>query len=372
MGGGWGMNDQGVVGVDVRRAAILGLQRPRGFPAVSVLMPTHRHFPDSAQDPIRLRNLLGDARDRLSAGGSDAGAGDVLAQLERAVGEVDFPRTLDGLAIFAAEAERHVLHLPVPVRERVVIDTTFATRDLVRALQRTPRCWVLVLSERSAGLLESLGEHLVEIVEGGFPLVNEEEGEPLPAGFGQEPSAYHRAWRRRFFRRVDEALAPFVKDQPLPLIVMGTTRTLAFFDEVSRHRDLVIGRVVGGHEAAAPHRLAELVRPVIERYVSERRAAALGELEAAISERRYAAGFAEVSQLVRQGRGAHLLVEENFGMSGTAGAEHGTAPAGQEHRPSGDAVDELVEAALAASGRVSFVDDGALADRGHVALILRY
>jgi hypothetical protein len=37
-----------------------------------------------------------------------------------------------------------------------------------------------------------------------------------------------------------------------------------------------------------------------------------------------------------------------------------------------DAVDELVEIVLEKGGEVVFVDEGALSDRGRVALILRY
>ena len=38
---------------------------PSGYPAVSLLMPTHRTPPENQQDPIRLRNLLAEAKRRL-------------------------------------------------------------------------------------------------------------------------------------------------------------------------------------------------------------------------------------------------------------------------------------------------------------------
>ena len=34
------------------------LWSPREGPCVSLYQPTHRHHPDTAQDPIRFRNLL--------------------------------------------------------------------------------------------------------------------------------------------------------------------------------------------------------------------------------------------------------------------------------------------------------------------------
>ena len=52
---------------------------------------------------------------------------------------------------------REVVRLPVPVVDRTVVDPSFATRDLVRSLHRTPRHVVLLLSEREARLLDGVG-----------------------------------------------------------------------------------------------------------------------------------------------------------------------------------------------------------------------
>ena len=43
------------------------LRRPRPYPAVSVLTPTHRREPENAQDPVRLRNVVAEAKKQLEA-----------------------------------------------------------------------------------------------------------------------------------------------------------------------------------------------------------------------------------------------------------------------------------------------------------------
>ncbi|MFR9801781.1 hypothetical protein ACL02T_05665 [Pseudonocardia sp. RS010] len=50
-----------------------------------------------------------------------------------------------GLALFASATRTARFDLPVEVTDRCIIDPTFATRDLVRALHRTPRHVVLLL-----------------------------------------------------------------------------------------------------------------------------------------------------------------------------------------------------------------------------------
>jgi peptide subunit release factor 1 (eRF1) len=46
-------------------ATLTELRRPRPYPAVSVLTPTHRREPENAQDPVRLRNVLARAKKQL-------------------------------------------------------------------------------------------------------------------------------------------------------------------------------------------------------------------------------------------------------------------------------------------------------------------
>jgi hypothetical protein len=41
------------------------LQAISGYPAVSILLPTHRTSPANKQDPIRVSNLVRQAADRL-------------------------------------------------------------------------------------------------------------------------------------------------------------------------------------------------------------------------------------------------------------------------------------------------------------------
>ncbi|NEA26290.1 hypothetical protein G3I70_27905, partial [Actinomadura bangladeshensis] len=152
------------------------LRKPRAYPAVSVLMPTHRSVPDNRQDPIRLRNLLSEVRRRLhdDARVAPDAADHVLRGLERAADEVDLRHASDGLVLFAApDGEHHAFTIGQPVDERVVVDTGFATRDLVAAYTRTPRYWLLSLSDQRARLWDGHGEELTERAAAGFPIAPE-------------------------------------------------------------------------------------------------------------------------------------------------------------------------------------------------------
>ena len=77
-----GICDRRWTGKEAAMADLLSLGQVKelagheGGPCVSVFLPAHRMTPDSGQDPIRLRNLLNEAEERLVAGGLRArGAG---------------------------------------------------------------------------------------------------------------------------------------------------------------------------------------------------------------------------------------------------------------------------------------------------------
>lgn len=358
------------------------LRKPRPFPAVSVLMPTYRRAPQNFQDPIRLRNLLTEVRrrlredDRISAGTADA----VVKGLEEAADEIDFGHAEDGLVLFAApDGEHHVFKVAQPVEERVVVDTTFATRDLVAAFTRTTRYWLLVLSDQQTRLWDGEAERLTEVTEAGFPLshVLPDGADERPGKLSRPPREQADERRRQFFREVIDSLTAVMSRERRPLIVAGTTRDQAYFDDTAGQSVSVAGWIDGAHEARTPHELTELAKPALDAYEDLREVALLAELEAARNARRYATGLEQVVDLVAEGRGAHLIVERGY-YAPAVWSEEGVIPV--EGPPGSlrggdvvdDAVDNVIETALDYGGEVTFVSDGFLVDHERIALVTRY
>ncbi|MGQ9683860.1 MAG: AOC03_06830 family ribosome hibernation factor [Anaerolineae bacterium] len=353
------------------------LQSVRGYPAVSILLPTHRHSPANQQDPIRVKNLVRQAADRLLAELPKREVEPLLMRLQALTDKIDYLHALDGLALFAHRDWARAFYLPFAVRERVVIDETFATRDLVFALNRSPRYWVLALSEKPTRLYEGLRDSLVEVTTGGFPMTHEGPGGELklPGGVAVHKSAYRDERHRQFFRQVDEAFGRLAASDPLPLAVVGVDRFLAFYDQVTKHKNLIATTVTGSHDKTPAHELAALVWPLVQANLALRRNTVLQELEAAVSARQYASGIGEVWRLAQEGRAAALVVEENYRCPARIDptGQH-LMPADDPEAPNliDDAVDEIIETVLAKGGRVVFVDDGALAIHQRIALMLRY
>lgn len=156
-------------------ATLSELRRPRAYPAVSVLTPTHRREPENAQDPVRLRNVVAEAKKQLEADPAvpRERRADVVRQLDLALAEIDLAHTEDGLVIFAAPGEHQVWTLSRAVPERVVLSDTFLTRNLVSAQASERPFWVLSVSADRATLWN-----------GGVDRVTEHRGRRLSADPG--------------------------------------------------------------------------------------------------------------------------------------------------------------------------------------------
>lgn len=361
----------------MNRHGVYLLKQIRGYPALTITLPTHRTSPARRQDPIRVRNLVTEATNRLLSELPKRQVEPLLARLEALIKTLNYRYTLDGLALFVNQDFGRSFYLPFEVKERVVVDESFAVRDLVYALNRSTRYWVLVLGEKPTRLYEGYRDTLIEIQEEGFPLTHTGPGgeAALPGGFGVRKSAYRDERHRQFFREVDAALRPFLLDDPLPLVVVGVDRFLSFFDEVSQHKDAIVATITGSHSKTSKPKLSELVWPLVEAWRVEQSRGYLAELDQAVGERKFVSTIGEAWRMAEQGRGKLLLVEKDFHYPATVDETgwHLQPPdtiVGPDLMD--DAVDEVIKTVLEKGGKVGFLENGLLDDHQRIALILRY
>jgi hypothetical protein len=356
------------------RAELKSLQAHRDYPSVSVLAPTHRTAPRNKQDPIRVKNLVRKAIDRLHKEFKRREVADVVKNLQDAVKSVAWAHTLDGLALFASKSKSLVVYLPFKVKPRAMVDETFATRDLVYALNRAVPYRVLLLGH-TARLYDAWTTVLEEHRGKPFPLEHRGPGgaAKLPGGPGVNPSAVRDDATRQFFKAVDDAVAAVHKADPRPLMVVGAERNLAFFKEVTANPAAVVGMLAGNHDRTEPTALGKLVWPVFDQGATLRRTEALVELDAAVDANRHASGIDQVWRAAAGGRVKTLLVEKDFEHPADVapGGDRLLAYTGEGPQALDDAVDEAVERVLETGGEVYFYQPGDLDTHQKIAAVLR-
>ena len=359
---------------------IAQLQAQRDYPSVSILLPIYGNAPDERQQtPIRVKNLLRQAEERLLKEFPARDIAPLLDRLHAMTNEVDYDHGTHGLAIFANAGFARFYYLPFAVDERVSINHTFATRDLIVARSRSTRYFVLSLTEKNAHLYEGVRDHLREIEDFGFPVEREIEGvkTELPGTFGVEVTKLHDGEEREYFSRVQHALEGALSQEPLPLALSGVERTLAYFDEATTHKGkpkfAVVARLTGNYEKVRLREMSSKIWPMVEASMKTAQNRVKVRLDDATSANRKATGLREVWKAAQGSRVDTLLVEATYQQATRTngrGLQH--AAEGEGFDSLNAAVDAIIEQVLKTGGEISFFADDELAPYEHIAAILRY
>ncbi len=330
----------------LRLVQVAQLIEMKAWPSVSILLDTTPAPLMADADARRLETLIDEAGLRLRTAGVVAPER-IVARLEQLAAEASSGATGRGLALFASQAVARRVRLPVSVAPRAVVEHTFATRDLVRALHRTPPYLALVLHDTCAHVYEATADSLAPVHAHGFPF--ERAITELEAVSASEDAG------TRFLAEVDAAFGRLRAERPTPMVLAGAPELTARF--IDRAESLYrLAGVLATAATTSPRDLYVETRAAVEAYLLSREAEALWTLEHALitSPDRVATGIDACWAAARTAARAMLVVEEGF-----------TVATDDRH----DAVDDLIENVIERGGWVALARDGLLEQHGHVALV---
>ena len=155
--------------------AIRALADSVGFPKISLYFPTHVKGPDVQQDPIRLKNALGMAADKLREAGQSRIVDDLLAEARKRTEPQDFwLHQGRGLAVFIDPEGTRWHKLPGPVDELVVVAERFHLRPLVRMFGFRSHGYLLAVTRDTVRFYEVRQRDIAEIAVPDMPSSLEE------------------------------------------------------------------------------------------------------------------------------------------------------------------------------------------------------
>ena len=347
---------------------VLLLQSVRAYPAVSVLMTTTPGHAMTVTDQTRLRGMVDAAvlRLRKTPGAADA---TMLSRLNQLCQTVCQEPPDQAVALFVGPGTARAFRLGVPVVDRVVLEETFATRDLVLALQRTPRHLVLILSSREARLFESVNGHLQPAATHAFPCRAERARRSAPAR-----PRLTEADTSSFLRGVDRRLGVYRALHPSPLVVVGPAPVVNAYLGLARNAFRLAGTLSGNHVDASLGELSRLLQPVLQRYLASREQEALELLDRRSAQGRVVSTMSRCWLAARTQQPEMLAVEQGLFYPAQVSRDgHTLTPSTELNDPDviDDAVDELIEHVLIRGGWVAMVRDGRLHAHEGVALAVR-
>ncbi|MBK8795199.1 MAG: hypothetical protein WAU00_00255 [Caldilinea sp.] len=247
------------------RAELEQLMRKEQQWCVSIYMPAHRSGPETQQDPIRLKNLLGEAEKHLSARGvSTRDVQEMLEPANKLLQDYDFwQHQSDGLAIFLSSKGVHHYRLPLDFEQLVVVIDHFHIKPLLPLFTGDGQFYILALSQNEIRLLNCTRDSVSEIGIGQIagsltdalspddPQVSLQlhtsgslggmSGDSSVTFHGQGGGSDESAKNEllRYFHLVADGLTEFLQGEQAPLVLAGVEYLLPIYKEANRYPNLI-------------------------------------------------------------------------------------------------------------------------------------
>lgn len=339
---------------------------------VTIILQTHRTTPDNEKDSIVLKNLVKEAESRLRADFEKSFVNDMIARINKLTEGINHRHNKESLILFINENTAEYIRLPITVENRVVVDKTFATRDLVRALHRETSYYILVLSRDKARLIEAFNDKVVDEIEDGFPIVNPDLNpvQRAEAAIGSRQTNL----AREFFNRVDKQLNKVQKKNPLPVIICTDESNYPDYLNMADKKETIAGKVDGNRMNEKAHHIVEAAWPVMKKLNAEKNKQRLGELKAAVNSRNFVVDFNEIWQSIKEGKGKTLFVKQGYFQPARLENDHIELVSSENAESANvdDIIDEMIEKNLQFNGDAVFINGDELEKFNGLVLVTRY
>lgn len=390
-----GVTRHGRTGLTFTRSELQALAAAPPGVRATILMPTHRAGKETEQDPIRLKNLIGQVESQFLALGLRAPV--VKAILEpaaRLVADRLFWRfQADGLAVFLAEDVFRCYQVPLRLEPLAVVARRFELAPLLRLFTGDGRFFILALSQNALRVLEATRYGVDELAIEGLPqslpeaLPFEDRERQLqfrtgaPHAGDQRAALFHghgaggeveKDRLLRYFRKVDAGLRGLLREETAPLVLAAVEYLHPLYREANTYPHLLDGQIFGNPEALsadALHRRAwEAVEPRFRAALTE----AVARYRQLAGTGRTSVEVPEITVAAHDGR-VEVLFVAGIPVWGTVDEAARTVRLSGEQRPGDeDLAGRAAIATLLKGGEVFAVDPPQMPADAPLAAVFRY
>jgi len=343
-------------------------------PAISIIIPFDPKMVAKSEISLHLKSVANKVEKELLNNYSSGIVFLMMQKLNVVFNNLNFSTHKKSLAIYLSPVLEKVLYLDITVEEKVIVDESFAIRDLVYSKKQLRRYLLLMISAKECKMFLGDFRSFVRIVSNTpSPDIGYENEKSKLVGnfFGSQPRS--EVLLEKFLRQVDNSLDIMLQAYQVPLFVMGSKKILGHFNKLTRHKNSVIEFIYGNYENACSQELKEILEPYIADWGKVKETALIRQLSEAAGKHKLVTGISDVWAEATHHKGVLLVVEKNYVHNGYKGSKEDViyqsiAPRAKYSYVK-DAVDDIIEKVLESGGDVEFVEEGVLNYYGHIALI---
>jgi hypothetical protein len=340
----------------LNRAEVRALIDERAKKCVSVYLPTHRSGSEIQQDPIRFKNLLKQAEERLANGEMRRPEAQAILQpAQRLLDDGVFWRhQSDGLAVFASPDTFRCYRLPYSFSELVVVTERFHVKPLLTLLSGDGRFYILAISQKQVRLLLGTRHSVFEVNVENLPKsladalgVEEREKQlqfhtavpgssPIFHGHGGgTDETVHKKDLLRYFKQIDKALKDFVAVERTPLVLAAVDYLHPIYREANTAVELIDEGIVGNPDGLSRTELHDRAWTLLEPYFAKAQERAAARFLDLAGTDKASGDLGEIVPAAHHGRVESLFVAVGVQQWGRYDSATGTVETHESHE-SGD------------------------------------
>ncbi|HJR79116.1 MAG TPA: hypothetical protein VJ821_03520 [Anaerolineales bacterium] len=385
----------------LNRANLQELIEASGNRCVSIYMPAHPVGAEQQQNPIRLRNLLTQAKKDLLAYGLRRPEADALFRPgEDLLLDPDFwQHQGEGLAVFLSNDFARFYRLPVKFNELLTIENNFHINPLLPLLSTEGRYYILAINLNGIRLFLATRDTISEVELPGVPTDIEEAlwmDEPErqlnfhitgnTAGRGKaggRPGVFHGHGIRdedktnilRFFHYFDQELNTRLEEKSILMLPAGMDYLIPLYREANTYNNLLSQAWIGAPEKLSIKELHKHAWEIMEPIFKERQMHAIEqfkELNGQQSEL-VTTALSKVVKAAKFGQVGTLFVPLGLQKWGRYNPADNTVVQESESTPENeDLLDFAAMHTILNGGQVYALQPEELPGDGEIAAILRY
>jgi hypothetical protein len=373
------------------------LMREQKKLCVSIFMPTHRAGVETQQNPIRLRNLLRKAEDRLIKSGLRAQeVEELLAPVQAISGNGFFwRRQSEGLAVFLSSEVFRLYRLPLDFKELLVVTDRFHTKPLLPILSGDGQFYVLALSQNEVRLLQGTRQSINEVDLEGVPKSLAEAlqidvfGKQLRShtgtslGSGDRSAMFHGQGAGsevpkkdnilRYFHLLDKGLREMLRDKQEPLVLAGVDYLFPIYREANSYSNLLDEGVTGNPEGLSAEELHSQAWAIVQPHFQKAQEDAVALYRQSVGTGLTSGNVKEIIQAAYHGRVGTLFVAVGLHQWGIFDPDSNEAYLHEESEPGDeDLLDFAAIQTFLNGGTVYAIAPEKVPDNAPMAAMFRY
>lgn len=350
------------------------LKNIRSENCITIIATTHRTKPDYLNDELRLKNLIKEVEDRMEVDTTKRNATNLIEKLNKLAKEIDHSQNLESLMLFVNEDVAEYTRLPIEVEDRVVIDDTFATRDLIRAMHLESHYYVLVLSQEKIRLIEVMNDKVIQEFGKPFPFENTQFSSKNRAA--NALAAKQTSLIAEYFNQADKKLNDIRKNNPLPVLICGLEENHNEYMKIADKKHSIFSMFLNKNRINdAAHSIVEESWEIVKDYVTKINNERKEELKRAVGENKFLSDTNEIWKAISEGKVQTLFIEQGLFQPAIM-KDHEIVYVSDEKRDDtgviDDIFDEMIEKNMNFGGDVVFLPKGELTKFNGFGAVTRY